>query len=115
MSRIQAIVTMALVATLVTFQANGAEISGALGAGDATCSEALSSANQAPEQDIYVQWASGQISGMISKGSQEYPQDLNISLLARQLHKFCRAHPQESVFVAAATIGKRYAGRVSGS
>ena len=115
MSRHQAIVTLAFLGTFVAFQASAADISGGLGAGDATCSEALAHARQSPEQDVYVQWASGQISGMISRSSQAYPQELTIPLLARQLHQFCRAHPQESVFVAAATIGKRHVRRGSGS
>ncbi|MGA7297575.1 MAG: hypothetical protein WBW92_08715 [Rhodanobacteraceae bacterium] len=115
MPRAQTIAILAFLGTLVASQAYGADISGGLGAGDATCTEALANAKQVPEHDIYVQWASGQISGMISRGSQKYPQNLTISMLASQLHAFCRAHPQESVFVAAATIGKRYAARVSGS
>jgi hypothetical protein len=110
MNRKTTVAIASCAAALTAFlPAAAADIEGGLGAGDATCAEYLADAGPSPERNIYVQWASGQISGMISKSSQRYPQDLSVATLAQRLETFCKANPQESIFVGATTIGKQYA------
>lgn len=110
-----AVIVFCAAALAASLPATAANIGGGIGAGDATCAQYLADAGPSPERNIYVQWASGQISGMISKSSQRYPQDLSVARLSQRLEKFCKANPQETVVVGATMIGKQYTVPSSGS
>jgi hypothetical protein len=93
---------------LIAGSAVAAEISGPMGAGEITCGEYLKAHTVPAERDVYAQWSSGVIVGIISITSQRIPPELTVERVARHLQAFCKADPSQSLFVAAASMSREY-------
>jgi len=85
-----------------------AGLSGPTGAGEAPCSEYLAAAKAPAHEDIYAQWASGMIAGIVSQTSRVPIADLTLEKIASALRKYCTSNPKETLIEATGKIAMPY-------
>lgn len=99
---------IALIGSLLVSSVSYAGLQGPTGAGEATCSKYLAVRTTPIHEDIYVQWVSGMITGIVSQTSRVSIANLTLAGIATALKDYCSTNPSETIFVAAGNIAKPY-------
>jgi len=80
----------------------------AIGVGTSQCKDYLAAAKADAHKDIYVQWVSGMITGIIALTTTVGPQGLTVDSVAADLKLFCTDHPSTTIYAAAGTLAEPY-------